>query len=99
MVFFRQSLALAALFLTNAASALPALNDLSSRAQSPTDLCGDQANLILPNTPWIVYNMLYNAARMVGTQCTNYDGLTSSANGAKEVLWSSVANIDYVEST
>jgi hypothetical protein len=43
--------------------------------------------------------MLYNAAQMVGTQCTNYDGVTTSDNGTKEVLWSSVANIDYVEST
>ncbi|CAG8067331.1 unnamed protein product [Penicillium nalgiovense] len=99
MVFFRQSLALAALFLTHAASALPALHDLFSRAQSSTDLCGDSANLILPNTPWIVYNMLYNAARMVDTQCTNYDEVTTSENGAKEILWSSVTNIDYVEST
>lgn len=99
MVFFRQSLALAALFLAHAASALPALNELSSRAQSPADLCGDYANLILPNTPWIVYNMLYNAAQIVGTQCTNYDGVTTSENGTEEVLWSSVTNIDYVEST
>lgn len=98
MVFFRQSFALAALCLTHAASALPALHDLSSRAQS-TDLCGNSANLILPNTPWIVYNMLYNAAQMVGTQCTNYDKVTTSENGAKEILWSSVTNIDYVEST
>lgn len=99
MVFFRQSLALAALFLTHAASAVPELNDLSSRAQPSTDLCGDYANLILPNTPWIVYNMLYNAAQIVGTQCTNYDEVTTNDNGTKEVIWSSVTNIDYVEST
>ncbi|CRL27526.1 Glycoside hydrolase, family 12 [Penicillium camemberti] len=99
MLFFRQSLPLAALFFTHAASAIPSLGDLSSRAQSSADLCGDYANLILPNTPWIVYNMLYNAAQMVGTQCTNYDAVTTSDNGTKEVLWSSVTNIDYVEST
>lgn len=99
MVFFKQSLALGALFLTHAASAIPALNDLSSRAKSSADLCGDYDNLILPNTPWIVYNMLYNAAQMIGTQCTNYDAVTTSDNGTKEVLWSSVTNIDYVEST
>ncbi|KAJ5753574.1 uncharacterized protein N7511_007727 [Penicillium nucicola] len=99
MVFFTQSLALAALSLTRAASALPGLSDLSSRAVSSTQLCGDYSNLILPNTPWIVYNMLYNAAQIVGTQCTNYDGVTTSVNGTNEVLWSSVTNIDYVENT
>lgn len=83
MLFFRQSLPLAALFFTHAASAIPSLGDLSSRAQSSADLCGDYANLILPNTPWIVYNMLYNAAQMVGTQCTNYDAVTTSDNGTR----------------
>ena len=43
--------------------------------------------------------MLYNAAQMVGTQCTNYAGVTTSDGGTKEVLWSSVTDIDYVEST
>ncbi|RHZ61808.1 uncharacterized protein CDV56_106939 [Aspergillus thermomutatus] len=96
MVFFRRCLALAALSLSHAAFAL---HDLSTRAQSPTNLCGDYDYMILANSPWIVYNMLYNAAQMVGTQCTTYEGVTTSDSGTKEVLWSSVTNIDYVEST
>jgi hypothetical protein len=99
MVCLRRSLALAALSLAPVTRALPAINDVFSRAQSPTDLCGDYDYIILENSPWIVYNMLYNAAQMVGTQCTNYDGITTSDSGTKEVLWSSVTDIDYVEST
>ncbi|CAG8192190.1 unnamed protein product [Penicillium salamii] len=98
-MIFKQSLALAALSLSPAASALPTLSDLASRAVSSTQLCGDYANLILPDTPWIVYNMLYNAAQIVGTQCTNYGQVTTSKAGTKEVEWSSVTDIDYVEST
>ncbi|GFF55878.1 hypothetical protein CNMCM6936_002302 [Aspergillus lentulus] len=99
MVCFRRSLALAALLLAHVICALPAVNDVVDRAQSPTALCGDYDYIILQNSPWIVYNMLYNAAQMVGTQCTNYAGVTTSDGGTKEVLWSSVTDIDYVEST
>lgn len=98
MGYFKQLLVLAALPLSQTAFALPSLNNIFSRAQASTNLCGDYDNLILPNTPWIVYNMLYNAAQIVGTQCTNYDG-TTSVNDTNEVLWSSVTDIDYVEST
>ncbi|CAG7934501.1 unnamed protein product [Penicillium olsonii] len=98
MVLFK-SFALAALSLTPSAVALPTLSELASRAVSSTQLCGDYANLILPDTPWIVYNMLYNAAQIVGTQCTNYDQLITRKSGTKEVIWSSVTDIDYVEST
>ncbi|GFF52802.1 xyloglucan-specific endo-beta-1,4-glucanase A [Aspergillus lentulus] len=101
MVCFRRSLALAALLLAHVIGALPAVNrlDVVDRAQSPTALCGDYDYIILQNSPWIVYNMLYNAAQMVGMQCTSYAGVTTSDGGTKEVLWSSVTDIDYVEST
>lgn len=98
MYSFKQLIVLAALPLAQNAFALPSLSGLLSRAQASTNLCGDYDNLILSNTPWIVYNMLYNAAQIVGTQCTNYEG-TTSVNGTNEVLWSSVTDIDYVEST
>jgi len=72
---------------------------MTSRAESSTDLCGNNDYIILNGTPWIVYNMFYNAARSVGTQCTNYDSQTTSVTGTKEVIWSSVTNIENVEST
>jgi hypothetical protein len=43
--------------------------------------------------------MLYNADEMVGTQCTNYETVSTAANGNPEVVWSSVTDIEYVEST
>lgn len=71
----------------------------SSTTQSPTNLCGDTDYLILNNTPWIVYNMFYNAAESVGTQCTYYDSQTTSSSGTAEVIWSAATDIEYVEST
>ena len=88
--------ALAALSFSASALALPAL---SSRAQAASEHCGDYDYVILQDTPWIVYNMLYNANQIVGTQCTNYDQVTTSDSGTKEVVWSSVTGIEYVEST
>lgn len=90
------SRALAALSFSASALALPAL---SSRAQAASEHCGDYDYVILQDTPWIVYNMLYNANQIVGTQCTNYDQVTTSNSGTKEVIWSSVTDIEYVEST
>ncbi|RAH45306.1 putative endoglucanase-1 precursor [Aspergillus brunneoviolaceus CBS 621.78] len=91
------SATLAPLFLSSAL-ALPAVSRRAA-AQSATTLCGDYDYIILQDTPWIVYNMLYNAAETVGTQCTGYDSQTTSANGTKEVVWSSVTDIEYVEAT
>lgn len=66
---------------------------------SASDHCGDYDYVILPGTPWIVYNMLYDAAQIVGSQCTGYVGQTTSSSGAAEVLWNSTTDIEYVEST
>ncbi|KAE8349279.1 concanavalin A-like lectin/glucanase domain-containing protein [Aspergillus coremiiformis] len=85
--------ALATLALSTSVLAFPSL---SSRAQAASQHCGKSDNVILQGTPWIVYNMLYNANLMVGTQCTNFDQVTG---GNKEVLWNSVTDIQYVEST
>lgn len=67
--------------------------------QAATDLCGDEDYLILNSTPWIVYNMMYNADETVGTQCTGYVSQTTSSAGAAEVVWSSTTNVEYVEAT
>lgn len=71
----------------------------TTSAVAAQDLCGNNGNLILPNTPWIVYNMLYNAAQTVGTQCTAYDSQVTAADGTKQVKWSSETNIDLVQGT
>lgn len=72
---------------------------VAAPTQASTNLCGDSDYIILNNTPWIVYNMFYNAAQSVGTQCTYYGSQTTSTAGTKEVIWSSATNIEYVEST
>ncbi|CZR56882.1 related to endoglucanase I precursor [Phialocephala subalpina] len=95
----RSFLALAALSSTAPVLALPTFFQLVPRAQASVDLCGDYDYIILQNSPWIVYNMLYNAAEMVGTQCTYYDEMTTSSSGTQEVLWNSETDIEYVEST
>ncbi|OJJ42617.1 hypothetical protein ASPZODRAFT_76599 [Penicilliopsis zonata CBS 506.65] len=84
-----------ALAAVSTALALP----LQRRAQASTDLCGDYDYIILSDTPWIVYNMLYNADETVGTQCTYYDSQTTAASGTREVIWSSITEITYEEST
>ncbi|TVY16359.1 Xyloglucan-specific endo-beta-1,4-glucanase A [Lachnellula arida] len=68
-------------------------------SQAASDHCGDTDYVVLTDTPWIVYNMLYNADQMVGTQCTNYQTAGTLASGVQEVVWNSVTNIEYVEST
>ncbi|TVY57727.1 Xyloglucan-specific endo-beta-1,4-glucanase A [Lachnellula cervina] len=79
------------------AASTPTFKTTSSQAAS--DHCGDTDYVVLTDTPWIVYNMLYNADEMVGTQCTNYQTAGTLANGEQEVVWNSVTNIEYVEST
>lgn len=71
----------------------------TATTQASTNLCGDADYIILNSTPWIVYNMFYNAAESVGTQCTYYDSQTTSTAGNQEVIWSSATDIEYVEST
>lgn len=92
-------LALAAVSLAVPLYALPTFSQLVPRAQASVDLCGDYDYIILQDSPWIVYNMLYNAAEMVGTQCTYYDSMTTSSSGTQEVLWNSETNIDFIIST
>lgn len=71
----------------------------TSTALAASDHCGDEDYVILSGTPWIVYNMLYNADVTVGTQCTNFHSVETPTNGNPEVAWSSVTEIEYVEST
>lgn len=66
--------------------------------QAPTDLCGNNDYLILNNSPWIVYNMLYNADLIVGSQCTYY-GEMMTGSGNQKLKWNSETDITYVEST
>lgn len=77
------------------------LRAMASRQSSlpSSNHCGDYDYVILTGTPWIVYNMLYNADLTVGTQCTYYNNVITAADGTQEVVWSSTANIKYVEST
>ncbi|KUJ15857.1 putative endoglucanase-1 precursor [Mollisia scopiformis] len=71
----------------------------ATTALAASEHCGDEDYVILSGTPWIVYNMLYNADVTVGTQCTNFESVEKPATGNPEVIWSSVTDIEYVEST
>ncbi|KAL1306862.1 hypothetical protein AAFC00_005513 [Neodothiora populina] len=97
---FTKVLALSALAAPALAFPWGSWDTISRAASQPaTDLCGNSDSLILSGTPWIVFNMLYNANQMVGTQCTNYGSQTTSTSGTAEVVWSSVTDIQYVEAT
>ncbi|TGO87912.1 hypothetical protein BPOR_0196g00140 [Botrytis porri] len=97
IVQIRNAAALVALTSTASVLARP---HFSTRATQPsTDLCGDYDYLILNNSPWIVYNMLYNANQIVGSQCTYYDSMITGSDGTAEVKWNSQTDITYVEST
>jgi hypothetical protein len=61
--------------------------------------CGDEDYVTLSVTPWIVYNMLYNADVTVGTQSTNSQNVETPATGNPEVVWSGVVDIEHTEST
>ena len=77
-----------------------ALPSLISRVQAPKNLCGNEDSLVLPNTPWIIFNMMmYNAAQTVGIQCTNFGKTQTAADGVAEVVWSSTTAIQEVKST
>ena len=84
------------LTLTNA---LPRPQQAGGSTGTPESLCGDNNYDILAGTPWIVDNLVYNADQMVGTQCTNFENVQTPAGQNKQIVWSSVANIEYVEST
>lgn len=64
-----------------------------------TEQCGDNDILSLPGMPWTVANSMYNADQMVGSQCTNFDAILQATDGTKEVQWTSVTDIELVDST
>lgn len=49
--------------------------------------------------PWTVANSMYNADQMVGSQCTNFEGILEAADGTQEVSWTSITDIQFVEDT
>lgn len=67
--------------------------------QKATSLCGVSDSIVLTDTPWIVFNMMYNQALTVGTQCTNYKNVATGSDDSQMINWSAVSNIDYVKST
>lgn len=67
--------------------------------QSATQLCEKDDSIVLTDTPWVIYNMFYNQAQAVGTQCTNYDHVETGADGNKNIIWSSVTDIEYIQNT
>lgn len=88
------------LALLGLSAALPQPMTISTAAQQPaTQLCGTDDSIVLTDTPWIIYNMFYNSAQTSGTQCTNYDHISTDTDGTQHIVWSSVTNIDYVGST
>ncbi|KAF1922618.1 glycoside hydrolase family 12 protein [Didymella exigua CBS 183.55] len=94
--------ALLSLALVAPILALPAPQPMvisDTTKQKPTSLCGVSDSVVLTDTPWIVYNMMYNQALTVGTQCTNYDHVATGSDGNKKITWGAVSNIDYVKST
>ena len=71
----------------------------SANTQPSTNLCGDNQNVILTGTPWLVANSMYGAGSMVGTSCTYYDHIDSSTGGNPQIVWSSTINIQDVDGT
>ena len=99
--FFAKALALGALAAPAFASPMGKRSQIisTSATQASTDLCGTADNLVLYDTPWIVYNMWYAASSSVGTQCTRYDSVKTPTTGNKEIVWSSETDIEYVKAT
>jgi len=64
-----------------------------------TEQCGNDDRLILPGMPWTVANSMYNGDRMVGKQCTNFEGVLQGNEGVKEVKWTSTTDVEFVEET
>ena len=96
--------AVALVALLSSAAARPQAQDPNSSANSAnsqpsTNLCGDNQNVILTGTPWLVANSMYGAGSMVGTSCTYYDHIDSSAGGNPQIVWSSTINIQDVDGT
>jgi hypothetical protein len=71
----------------------------NSATQVPIKMCGTAQNIVLTDTPWIVYNMFYNQAQTKGSMCTAYDSVSAGSDGNKKIKWSAVTDIDYVKAT
>ena len=97
--FINFSFILAVLNALLLADALPQPQQAGGSISSPQTLCGNNNYDILAGTPWIVDNLVYNADQMVGTQCTYFDKVQTPAGQNEQIVWSSVANIEYVQST
>ncbi|KAF2029771.1 concanavalin A-like lectin/glucanase [Setomelanomma holmii] len=67
--------------------------------QAPIQMCGTAQNVVLTDTPWIVYNMFYNQAQTQGSMCTGYESVSTGSDGNKEIKWSAVTDITYVKAT
>ncbi|KAF1831032.1 concanavalin A-like lectin/glucanase [Decorospora gaudefroyi] len=71
----------------------------NSATQAPITMCGTAQNIVLTDTPWIVYNMFYNQRQTRGSMCTAYSSVSKPSNGNKLIKWAAVTDIDYVQST
>ena len=93
--------AVALVALLSPAAALPQAGNFGSSAntQRSTNLCGNDQRIILEGTPWLVANSMYGAGSMVGTSCTYYDHIETSAGGNPQVVWSSTVHIQDVAGT
>jgi hypothetical protein len=95
----RTLFSLALVAQTLAAPAPQGITLSDSIKQQPIQMCGKAQNVVLTDTPWIVYNMFYNQAQTKGSMCTGYDSVSTGANGNKNIKWSAVTDIDYVKAT
>ena len=95
------AVALVALLLASSAAARPQAGnfDSSANTQPSANLCGNDQHVILQGTPWLVANSMYGAGSMVGTSCTYFDHVETSAGGNAQVVWSSTVNIQDVAGT
>ncbi|CAO2652672.1 Nn.00g009550.m01.CDS01 [Neocucurbitaria sp. VM-36] len=90
---------LALVALAFAAPAPQGITISDSVTQKPITMCGTAQNVVLTDTPWIVYNMFYNQAQTKGSMCTGYDSVSTGSDGNKKIKWSAVTDIDYVKAT
>ena len=91
-MFVQALIALAA--TSSSVLALPALFNRQS-SSSPADLCGTpNDSQVVPDTPWIVFNMMYNYQQIKGSVCTGFTGLVMGADGEQKCAWSSTWKMD-----
>jgi hypothetical protein len=92
-------LSLALVASTAIAAPAPAGPTLSnSGSQKQLKMCGTQQNIVLTDTPWIVYNMWYNQGRTKGSMCTQYNSVSGSGANQK-IKWSAITDIQKVQGT